>query len=403
MSFLFRIFIVFFVYSVFSLSVEQGASANPPVSCAFGMEESLFNSRYACWGINPQLEMGVRSGVDVGLKEAHTVVKSMKKTMTRPVVVAVIDTGIDPQHPCVRDNLYFPQDLIVSSTPPTFSTNTLKPFGVDFSQGIGSPSYYPYDFHGHGTHVACLITKVFPAVKLLILKYYNPKASGEANLQYTIKSLEFLASRNDIDIINYSGGGPQQSLEEKVLLEKLTEKKVLVVAAAGNAGANLDLPGQGFFPASYTLPSILSVMGHRKDGLPTTSSNRGMRTVDISAPGDLINSAHVSNFNAFLTGTSQATPYVTGTAALLKCLYPHLTYEEIHYSIVYGKTGNGQLPNVSSGMLSIPGAISTAGSVTKPKAIAFYEQRKQFYEERLRQSQRAIAEEGAPNKIQEKK
>merc|ERR1711916_263879 len=95
------------------------------------------------------------------------------------VVVAVIDTGIDPTHPFLKDNLY--------TLSGKASTNN---YGVDFSKGK-KDAKQPIDTHGHGTHVSGIIKSVYPDVKILSLKYYNKLASGKENLDSTIQALRY--------------------------------------------------------------------------------------------------------------------------------------------------------------------------------------------------------------------
>ena len=110
----------------------------------------------------------------------------------KDIKIAVIDTGIDPHHPIVKNSLWLPNKKITSTQ-----------YGVDFSKATNNV-YRPVDKHGHGTHIAGIIKNIFPSAKLLILKYYNPLASGQDNLRSTIKALRF-AIKHNVDIINYSG------------------------------------------------------------------------------------------------------------------------------------------------------------------------------------------------------
>lgn len=206
------------------------------------------------------------------------------------VTVAVLDTGIDATHEFISKN-------VVDS--------------YDFSKtGNG-------DNHGHGTHVAGIIRSVFPKVRLISLKYYNPKASGKESLDATLAGLRKAVELN-VDIINYSGGGPESSDEELAILKEAEKKGILVVCAAGNDSANIDEKKNAFYPASYGLSNIITVASYDEDLRLVDSSNYGKKIVDIFAPGKRIKSSLPLGRAGFLTGTSQATPFVTGVAALLK-------------------------------------------------------------------------------------
>src|SRR5690606_21553140 len=176
----------------------------------------LLMSRFASWGIDPE-----KTQASINLFESW---KNFKKN--KDVVVAVIDTGIQIDHPFLKDNIY-----VLQGEP------SAQNFGVDFS--MSKKTNTPFDQHGHGTHVAGIVKSVFPEVKILALKYYNPQASGQANLAATIKALRY-AVDNNVDIINYSGGGPESSVEELRILKEAEKKGILVIAAAGNERSNID-------------------------------------------------------------------------------------------------------------------------------------------------------------------
>jgi subtilisin family serine protease len=213
------------------------------------------------------------------------------------VTVAVLDTGIDGTHE-------FLSGSVVSS--------------YDFSNtGSG-------DNHGHGTHVSGIIKSVFPQVKLISLKYYNPKFSGKESLDATLAGLRKAVELN-VDIINYSGGGPEASSEELAILKEAEKKGILVVCAAGNESANIDIKSNAFYPAAYGLSNVIVVSGYDENLKLVDSSNFGKNSVDIAAPGKRIKSSLPLNRAGFLTGTSQATPFVTGVAALLKSRDKSLT------------------------------------------------------------------------------
>lgn len=260
---------------------------------------SLLDSPYASWGIDPTQTSSIH------LKEAWQKFKKKKD-----IVVAVVDTGIDPNHPFLSANL-FASDINQNS------------FGIDFSKNSVSPMR-PNDNHGHGTHVSGIIRSIFPNVKILTLKYYDPTASGEDNLNSTIKALKYAVDQN-VDIINYSGGGPESSAEELTVLKEAEKKGILVVAASGNNGNDIDNISKAYFPASYGLKNIITVTAHDQTLNVLDSSNYGIKAVDIAAPGYRIRSALPNGRAGYLTGTSQATAFVSGVAALIKSQYPEMS------------------------------------------------------------------------------
>lgn len=269
------------------------------------------HSPFASWGIDPTNQTS-----SINLKDAWKNFVSK-----REVIVAVIDTGIDPNHPFLKESLHIPKGKADD-----------KNYGIDFSKNR-SQQYQPYDTHGHGTHVAGIVKSVYPNVKILPLKYYNPNASGQDNLNSTIEALRFAVESN-VDIINYSGGGPEPALEELRILKLAEKKGILVVAAAGNEESDIDNKSNAYYPASYGLSNIITVTAHDQNLKTLASSNFGAKSVDISAPGHRIKSALPSGRSGFLTGTSQATAFVSGVAALLKAQYPELTTDHLKELIV---------------------------------------------------------------------
>lgn len=273
-------------------------------------EKSYFDpkdltSNYVSWGINPE------NPSSINLLEAW---KRYKKK--KDIVVAVVDTGIDPVHPFLEKNIFVEQGRVDETN-----------FGVDFSKdkkGRGAP----IDQHGHGTHVSGIIKSIYPEVKILALKYYNPTASGIDNLNSTVEALRY-AVDNNVDVINYSGGGPEAAVEELRILKEAERKGILVVAAAGNEESNIDDKKKAYFPASYGLKNIITVTAHDEDLKILSSSNFGRASVDIFAPGYRIKSSLQNGRAGYLTGTSQATAFVTGVAALIKSQYPTLSTEKI--------------------------------------------------------------------------
>jgi subtilisin family serine protease len=274
------------------------------------LDLNLLKSTYASWGIDPD-----NSSSSINLIQAW---KNYKKK--KEIVVAVIDTGIDPDHPFLKKNIHVLK-----------GKSSQLNYGLDFSKGKISANK-PMDNHGHGTHVAGIIKSVFPTVKILTLKYYNRNANGQDNLNSTIEALDYAVNMG-VDIINYSGGGPEPDRRELEILKRAEAKGILVVAAAGNEESNIDNKDNAYYPASYGLRNIITVTAHDQSKRVLSSSNYGMKTVDISAPGYRIKSALPNRRSGYLTGTSQATAFVSGVAALIKSHYPTITAEEMRMII----------------------------------------------------------------------
>lgn len=299
-------------------------------------------SRFVSWGIDPDKNIA-----SINLKNSWSNFKKNKD-----VVVAVVDTGIQGDHAFLANNIYVPNGKKAD----------MSNYGVDFSSGKMTNT--PADQHGHGTHVAGIVKSIFPDVKILALKYYNPKASGQANLDATIKSLQY-AVDNNVDVINYSGGGPEASVEELRVLKEAEKKGILVIAAAGNERSNIDDKRHAYYPASYGLSNIITVGAHDDSLNIIPSSNYGKNTVDIAAPGHRIRSAIPNNSAGYMTGTSQATAFVSGVAALIKAKYPDMKFDQIKNIILSSsiKVKNFEGKILGSGKLDAGKAIELADTV----------------------------------------
>jgi len=308
---------------------------------------ALLSSQYASWGVSPTNKTS-----SINLVDAWKNYKDKKE-----VVVAVIDTGIDLTHPFLKNNIYIPVGAVSKTN-----------FGMDFSKKAEFKNQ-PQDNHGHGTHVSGIIKSVFPKVKILALKYYNQNATGIDNLNSTIEALKY-AVEMKVDIINYSGGGPEPSTEEAKILKLAEAQGILVVAAAGNEESDIDIEKNSYYPASYGLSNIITVTAHAKDLSLLASSNYGKKAVDISAPGHRIKSALQNSRLGTLTGTSQATAFVTGVAALMLSQFPNLRPSEMKEIIKASAIKETTLAEKcsSGGRLDATEALKLAAlKVTTPK------------------------------------
>ncbi len=309
-----------------------------------GYSQQVYNSellvsRFASWGIDPDKHLA-----SINLKKSWN-----KFQKNKEIIVAVIDTGIQYDHIFLKNNIYVPKSK-------ANETN----YGLDFSNE--KPSTMPFDQHGHGTHVAGIIKSVFPEVKILPLKYYNPKASGQSNLEATIKALRYAVNLN-VDVINYSGGGPEASAEELRILKDAERKGILVIAAAGNERSNIDDRRNAYYPASYGLSNIITVGAYDEELSIIPSSNYGKNSVDIAAPGHRIRSSIPGNGAGYMTGTSQATAFVSGVAAIIKSKFPRMKYDQIKNIIL----------SSSLKVKSFEGKILGAGKLDAAKAIELAE------------------------------
>jgi subtilisin family serine protease len=342
-----------------------GLAAPRGMQPAFGKSKSFratFAQKIKNWGLINANK--VRSHIDA--------LDAWKITSGSPkVVVAVIDTGLDATHKDLAKNVWH--------DPNAKGRNI---YGWNFV--TNQPN--PIDDHGHGTHVSGIIGAVtdFEAgvsgvaqrVSLMPVKYYSDANPGSVNLRNTIKAINY-AVDHGAKIINYSGGGPEFSEEEYLAIKKAEAKGVLVVAAAGNEHQNTDLVENYYYPSAYHLSNIISVAAIDINDNLLPSSNWGVNKVDVAAPGENIYSTLPGGRYGYMSGTSQATAFVTGMAALLLSKDPTLTPPQIRKIIMAsvdrepqlkGKLASAGKVNAYSALLALSGEVPQNGM--HPKIVA---------------------------------
>ncbi len=259
------------------------------------------------------------------------------------VLVGVLDTGIDSTHEDLKDCIY--KDEIHNED------TTLH---RDFTDGSvdGKKIINPSDPKGHGTHVAGIIgaagnngigiSGICWNVKLISLRVLD--SNGDGKKEWIVNAINY-ANSIDIPILNCSIGSSDGS---SALRKAIESYKGLVVCAAGNNGKDID--SEPTYPASYECDNIISVgaidsKNRRSDwdgflnlwGLfGKSASNYGSKSVDIYAPGTDILSTVPNNKYDEKSGTSMATPFVTGAAALLLSANSSLSALELKEALING-------------------------------------------------------------------
>ncbi len=281
---------------------------------------------------------------------------------SRSIKVAVIDTGLDSLHKDLVQNVWHDD-----------SPDGQKAYGWNFVADEANPR----DEHGHGTHVAGIIGAiadpsagiggVAQKVSIMAVKYYAEGAPGSVNLRNTVKAIEY-AVRKGARIINYSGGGPEFSEEEYLAIKKAEAAGVLFVAAAGNEHQDTDLVENYYYPSAYRLSNIISVAATDIQNNLLKSSNWGKKKVDVAAPGENIYSTLPAGRYGYMSGTSQATAFVSGMAALLLARDPTLTPSQLREIIM---TSVDRLPQLES-------RVSTGGRVNAYSALLAQRNKGQF-------------------------
>lgn len=267
------------------------------------------------------------------------------------IVVAVIDTGIDIKHEDLQGNFWTnPGESGLDENGKDKATNKIDDDKNGFVDDVHGWNFVSNnniltDNHGHGTHIAGTIgaaagnkkgiSGISPKVSLMILKYFDPKVPTTDNLKNTISAINY-AVKMQANIINYSGGGIEYSKEEHDAVAEAEKKGILFVAAAGNERSNSDK--NHYYPADYKLDNIVSVTAYDPAVEVLASSNYGIETVDIAAPGQNVLSTLPGNNYGYMTGTSQATAFVSGAAVLVMAHQKNYKYDFVKKYIL--KTGD---------------------------------------------------------------
>jgi len=202
----------------------------------------------------------------------------------------------------------------------------------------------PMDDHGHGTHVAGTIgatgsdggfVGVNWDVQIMALKFLT--ADGGGSTADAIEALNYAAAMRqrgvNLKLTNsWGGGGYEQALRDAIAHQ--ANLGILFVAAAGNDGLNND--AYGSFPANVDLPNVISVAAADRNDALASFSNYGATSVNLSAPGVDIASTAPGGSYVYMSGTSMATPHVSGVAALAWAVKPDATYQEVRDAILGG-------------------------------------------------------------------
>lgn len=248
------------------------------------------------------------------------------------VVTAVIDTGVDLDHPDLRENLVVNPSEIPGNGIDDDNNGYIDDVrGWDFSADDPDPK----DGNGHGSHVAGTIAArgdnltgvagVAWGSSVLPVQFLS--AGGSGYTSDAISAVSYARLRG-ARLINASwGGGGFSTLLRNAIQQFCDSNDGIFVAAAGNSGLNTDLSPQ--YPAAYPLDGIISVAATTTGDTLSYFSNYGKTSVDVGAPGSGIFSTYRDGRYAYLSGTSMAAPHVAGTLALAASKNTRLAGAEI--------------------------------------------------------------------------
>jgi hypothetical protein len=334
------------------------------------------------WGLHNIGQTGGTPDADADVLEACQLPPG-----TGSVVVGVIDTGVDYNHPDLAGKIWV--------NPGEIPGNGIDDDGNGFIDDIHGWDFVnndndPMDDYGHGTHVSGTIGAVgnngigiigvaglSANVMLMPLKFIS--SNGFGSTADAVSCINYAASFRDasgnrkvrITSNSWGGGGKSRTLENAI-----ANAGALFVAAAGNNGTNTI-----FYPAAYPGANIIAVAATDNNDVLASFSNFSPDWVDLAAPGVGILSTTPNDNYASWNGTSMATPHVSGVAALLISQDPSLSLDAIKAQVLTtvdplpslsGKTLTGGRLNArkAMGAPELPSDTTPPGTITDLAAMA---------------------------------
>lgn len=271
--------------------------------------DPLFNT---LWGMHNIGQDGGANDADIDAPEAWDIKSGSD------FVVGIIDSGIDYNHPDLAPNVWVnPGEVFGNNRDDDNNGYIDDVHGWDFINNDNDPM----DGYSHGTHVAGTIGAVGNngvgvvgvnwAVKMAALKIFSD--GGGTTTDAIIRAIDY-ANKMGFKVTSNSwgGGGYSQALYD--VIKAAGDKGYLFIAAAGNRNSNND--SFAHYPSSYDLNNIVAVAASDQSDNRAGFSSYGKTTVDLAAPGVSTNSTIPNGGYGMKSGTSMATPHVSGAAAL---------------------------------------------------------------------------------------
>lgn len=311
------------------------------------------------WALNNLGQNGGLNRADLDALKAWETTKG-----DHEVVVAVLDSGVDYRHPDLAENMWERPDNVPAYTDDELGTfNDLH--GYNGTDTIADPM----DDNGHGTHCAGIIgaegdngigiSGINWHVKILPLKFLG--RGGMGTTEDAIEAINYTIDRKkygvNIRIISASWGSNSYSRALEDTIRAAGDAGILFVAAAGNDSSNND--SRAHYPSNYDLPNVISVAALDRSDKLAGFSNYGVKTVHIAAPGKDILSTWLNNGYREASGTSMATPYVSGVAALIVADQPGITVKALRERLL----------GTADRIPSLDGKVVTGGRVCAANAL----------------------------------
>ena len=335
----------------FEISLDEAGPLEPILP-----HDPQFNDQ---WALANSGQRGGKQGADISATLAWATT-----TGSEDLVVAVLDSGVDYTHEDLVSNMWVrPADMAPYNDTELGTVDDLN--GYNAIDGNSDPM----DDNGHGTHCAGIIgaeggndigiAGVNWKVQIMPLKFMNK--SGYGTTKAAIEAINYVIDRKkagvNVRVISASWGSTQKSRALEDVIRKAGEAGILFVAASGNASTNNDRSPH--YPSSYNLPNVISVAALDRNDQLATFSNYGVKSVAIAAPGVDILSTWLGDEYEEKSGTSMATPVISGVAALIVAHTPNITVDQLREKI---------LASVDP-LDSLKGKVATGGRINAAKAL----------------------------------
>jgi subtilisin family serine protease len=339
-------------------TTEENVNALPFDAPAAGPNDPLFGEQ---WALNNDGRREGKAQADIGALSAWVKTHGNDK-----VVVAVLDSGVDYTHQDLAANMWArPASMAPYYDEQLGEIDDFRGFDAVAGEGIRDPM----DDNGHGTHCAGIIGAVGDngegiagvnwKVEIMPLRFMS--AGGFGTTKDAIEAINYVIERKragvNVRVISASWGSTRRSRALEDVIRKAGEEGILFIAAAGNSSANTDRAPH--FPSGYKLPNVMSVAAlDRRDQL-ASFSNYGAKSVHVAAPGKEILSTWLRGNYEEHSGTSMATPVVSGIAALVLSCEPELKVEQLKQ----------RLMDTSDKLDALQGKTISGGRVNAARAV----------------------------------